>query len=310
MAGSGCRAAEGDAGGWLSGQRFRGKRSAGPGVIPEGIGAIRVSGWAKRRHRVSFCRGTVRALADARRRTGAASGDGAGCFRRTGGSIGKKGDRNHPDRVRNRPRSGVAGPRREPQSTGRKCDGGERVHDRAGAKAPRFTPGNAPAGRAGRCALRCENSIHLAPAPRNGSRRPDDRQPILVLHAESGGETEKAFAMMSEHRASGLVYGASLYFQTITDQLIALAARYRIPAIYEWREFVTAGGLISYNARRTGSAAIAGDYVGRILKGASAAELPVQQATEFELVINLKTAKALGLTVPQSLPPRADEVIE
>ena len=116
--------------------------------------------------------------------------------------------------------------------------------------------------------------------------------------------------MMSEHRASGLVYGASIYFQIIIDQLIALAARYRIPAIYEWREFVTAGGLISYNARRTGTAAIAGDYVGRILKGASPAELPVQQATEFELVINLKTAKALGLTVPQALLARADEVIE
>ena len=135
-------------------------------------------------------------------------------------------------------------------------------------------------------------------------------QPILVLHAESESETEKAFATMSEHRASGLVFGASLYFQTITDKLVALAARYRIPAIYEWPEFVTAGGLISYNARRTGAAAMAGDYVGRILKGASPADLPVQQATEFELVINLKTAKALGLTVPQSLLARTDEVIE
>jgi putative ABC transport system substrate-binding protein len=135
-------------------------------------------------------------------------------------------------------------------------------------------------------------------------------QPILVLHAESESETEKAFATMSEHRASGLVFGASLYFQTITDKLVALAARYRIPAIYEWPEFVTAGGLISYNARRTGAAAIAGDYVGRILKGASPADMPVQQATEFELVINLKTAKALGLTVPQSLLARIDKVIE
>ena len=135
-------------------------------------------------------------------------------------------------------------------------------------------------------------------------------QPILVLHAESEEETEKAFATMSEHRASGLVFGASLYFQTITDKLVALAARYRIPAIYEWPEFVTAGGLISYNARRTGTATIAGDYVGRILKGASPADMPVQQATEFELVINLKTAKALGLAVPQSLLARTDEVIE
>src|SRR5207253_8900420 len=101
-----------------------------------------------------------------------------------------------------------------------------------------------------------------------------------------------------------------MYVQTIIAQFIALPARYRSPAMNEWREFVTAGGLISCNARRTGTAAIAGDYVGRILKGASAAELPVQQATEFELVINLNTAKALGLTVPQSLLARADEVIE
>src|SRR4029079_8257906 len=135
-------------------------------------------------------------------------------------------------------------------------------------------------------------------------------QPILVLHAESEEETEKAFATMSEHRASGLAFGASLYFQTITDKLVALAARYRIPAIYEWPEFVAAGGLMSYNARRTGPAAIAGDYVGRILKGASPADMPVQQATEFELVINVKTSKALGLTVPQSLLARTDEVIE
>jgi len=134
-------------------------------------------------------------------------------------------------------------------------------------------------------------------------------QPILVLHAESEEETEKAFATMSEHRASGLAFGASLYFQTITDKLVALAARYRIPAIYEWPEFVTAGGLMSYNARRTGAAAIAGDYVGRILKGASPADMPVQQATEFELVINLKTAKALGIDVPATLLAQA-EIIE
>jgi putative ABC transport system substrate-binding protein len=135
-------------------------------------------------------------------------------------------------------------------------------------------------------------------------------QPILVLHAESEGETEKAFAMMSEHRASGLVYGASLYFQTITDQLIALAARYRIPAIYEWREFVTAGGLMSYSTNRREVMRLTGNYAGRILKGTTPADLPVVQSTRFELVINMKTAQALGLTIPQMLLAQADEVIE
>jgi putative ABC transport system substrate-binding protein len=115
---------------------------------------------------------------------------------------------------------------------------------------------------------------------------------------------------MTERQVSGLIYGASTYFQVIADKLVALAARYRIPAIYEWPEFAAAGGLMSYNTDRGEGAFLAADYVGRILRGAKPAELPVVQSTRFELVINLQTAKVLGITVPQSLLARANEVIE
>jgi putative ABC transport system substrate-binding protein len=135
-------------------------------------------------------------------------------------------------------------------------------------------------------------------------------QPILVLHGRNEDEVEKAFATMAEHQVRGLLFGATTYFQVIADKLIALAARYHIPAIYEWREFVTAGGLMSYNVKRGEVMRLAGDYAGRILKGAAPADLPVIQSTRFELVINLETAKALGLTIPHTVLLRADEVIE
>lgn len=165
---------------------------------------------------------------------------------------------------------------------------------------------------AGLIAVLIDPRMPSAPAATRGVKAAAQAagQPIVILHAQSDDEIEKAFATMAERQARGLLFGNSTYFQAIADKLVALAARYRIPAIYEWREFVVAGGLMSYNAKRGENGRIAGDYVGRILKGAKPADLPVVQSSRFELVVNLKTAKALGLTIPQSLLMRADEIIE
>jgi len=135
-------------------------------------------------------------------------------------------------------------------------------------------------------------------------------QPILVLQGGDEDEIDKAFATMAEREVRGLLFGPTTYFQVIADKLIALAARYRIPAIYEWPLFVAAGGLMSYSVKRGELSRLAGDYAGRILKGAAPADLPVIQSTRFELVINLETAKALSLTIPHTVLLRADEVIE
>jgi putative ABC transport system substrate-binding protein len=135
-------------------------------------------------------------------------------------------------------------------------------------------------------------------------------QPILVLHGRNEDEVEKAFATMAEGQVRGLLCGPTTYFQVIADKLVALAARYRIPAIYEWRLFVAAGGLMSYSVKSGEGSRLMGDYAGRILNGAAPADLPVVQPTRFELVINLETAKALGLAIPHTVLLRADEVIE
>jgi putative tryptophan/tyrosine transport system substrate-binding protein len=135
-------------------------------------------------------------------------------------------------------------------------------------------------------------------------------QPLLVVTVATEEEVDKAFAMMAERNIAAVLYGATLLFQVISERLVALAARYRIPALYEWREFVIAGGLMSYNTDRNEAGREAGLYAGRILKGEKPADLPIVQSSRFELVINLKTARALDLEIPPMLIGRADEVIE
>jgi putative ABC transport system substrate-binding protein len=133
---------------------------------------------------------------------------------------------------------------------------------------------------------------------------------LLVLHASTQGEFETAFARLRDLKAGGLIIAQDVFFNSQGAQLAALTIRYGIPAIYLQPDFAAAGGLISYGASRADAWHEAGLQVARILKGAKPAELPVMQATRFELRINLKTAKALGLTLPQSLLAGADEVIE
>ena len=133
---------------------------------------------------------------------------------------------------------------------------------------------------------------------------------IRVLHANTEREIETVFESLSQVQAGGLVIGANAFFFSRRDQLVGLAARYSVPTVYPWREAVVAGGLMSYGANVAEAYRLAGNYAGRILKGEKPADLPVQQSTNTELVINLKTAKSLGLTFPITLLGRADEVIE
>jgi len=133
---------------------------------------------------------------------------------------------------------------------------------------------------------------------------------IHIFHANTEREIDGVFASLSQVGAGGLVIGANAFFFSRRAQLAELAARYSIPTVYPWREAVVAGGLASYGASVTDAYRLAGNYAGRILKGEKPADLPVQQSTNTELVLNFRTAKALGLTFPITLLGRADEVIE
>ena len=133
---------------------------------------------------------------------------------------------------------------------------------------------------------------------------------LHVLHASTEGDFDAVFAKLIQLKAGGLVIGPDPFFNSQVEQLATLVLHHAVPAIYEWREFAVAGGLLSYGAAITESYRLAGNYTGRVLKGAKPADLPVQQGTKFEMYINLKTAKALGINVPNTLIGRADEVIE
>jgi putative ABC transport system substrate-binding protein len=135
-------------------------------------------------------------------------------------------------------------------------------------------------------------------------------QKIIVLSASTAGEIDAAFASLVEQRAAGFLVAPDGFFVSRRDQLVALAARHKIPSVYNNPSFMAAGGLMSYTDDRVESYHQAGLYVGRILKGDKPADLPVLQPTKYETVVNLKTARALGLTVPPPLLARADEVIE
>jgi ABC-type uncharacterized transport system substrate-binding protein len=138
----------------------------------------------------------------------------------------------------------------------------------------------------------------------------DSGQKIYVLNARTERELDSAFATIVEQKAGALLVAADPFFSRSHDKIIALAARFKVPAIYESREFVVAGGLISYGASVATAYHDAGIYIGKILKGAKPADLPVQLPTKFELVVNLKAAKSIGLDITSAFLARIDEIIE
>ena len=133
---------------------------------------------------------------------------------------------------------------------------------------------------------------------------------LRIVNASSERDFDAAFATLSQWQVRGLVIGTDGFLVSQSEQLAALTVRYSLPTIFQYRAFVTAGGLMSYGGSVTDSYRLSGVYTGRILKGEKPADLPVQQATKVELIINLKTARTLGITFPITLLGRADEVIE
>jgi ABC-type uncharacterized transport system substrate-binding protein len=149
-----------------------------------------------------------------------------------------------------------------------------------------------------------QQALELAEAARTIGR------PVVVVNASTDAELDASFATLTQQHVLAILVAADAFFDTRRDRIIAFAAQQKLPAIYQFREYAMAGGLMSYGASLSEAYRQIGAYTARILKGANPADLPVQQSTKIELVINMKTAKALGLTFPITLLGRADEVIE
>src|SRR5262249_14784181 len=133
---------------------------------------------------------------------------------------------------------------------------------------------------------------------------------LHILHASNDGEIEAAFAALRGLQVGGVVIGSDQFFNSRSAQIAALALKYSVPSVYQYRAYAAAGGLISYGASLTDASQKGGVYVGRILNGEKPSDLPVQQSTKLDLIINLNTARALGITFPLTLLATADEVIE
>jgi putative ABC transport system substrate-binding protein len=145
-------------------------------------------------------------------------------------------------------------------------------------------------------------------AAQEGARSLD--RELIVLDASAPEQLDEAFASVIDRGAGAVLMGSDTFLNAQRDRIVALAAKHRLPAIYNGRSFVEGGGLISYGANFPDNYRLVGNYAGKVLKGAKPADLPVIEPTRFELVINLKTAKALGLSIPQTMLARADEVID
>jgi putative ABC transport system substrate-binding protein len=156
--------------------------------------------------------------------------------------------------------------------------------------------------------LSVPTTVHMMPAVQEAARATGVQ--LHILNASTESEIDAAFASLVQQQAGALVVSADPFFWVRREQIVALAARHSVAAVYEWHQFATAGGLISYGPSIAAVFRQVGIYTGKILKGAKPADLPVVQPTTLELVINLKTAKALGLTIPPAILSRADEMIE